>query len=209
MFDFNKIDDFDRHIALSIPGYDKLTEQICQYAEYFIEQESNVYDIGCSTGKLMRLLPQFENVQYLGIDNSNLLPESVGNYHFLNADLGLYEGFENASLVCSVFTLQFLPSVARRKVIERIAEALNPGGAFIVCEKIFSPSAKLQNIINSLYYEHKQQYFGGDEILRKERDLRSNMRIRSMAELMDEIQFIGVTEVFWKSFNFVGLIVTK
>lgn len=209
MFDFNKIDDFDRHIALSIPGYKQLIAQIRQYAEYFIEEETNVYDIGCSTGLLLKRLPRFKRVRYIGIDNSSLLPESEDIYQFLQADLRLYERFENASLVCSVFTLQFLPTVVRRQVIDRIAEALVPGGAFIVCEKIFSPSAKLQNIINSLYYEHKQQFFNGDEILKKERDLRSNMRIRSMAELMEEVRFIGTTEVFWKSFNFVGLVVTK
>lgn len=209
MFDFNEIDDFDRHIALSIPGYDNLTDRICQYAEYFIEQETNVYDIGCSTGKLLKRLPQFKRVRYVGIDNSKLLPESGGCYQFLNADLRLYERFENASLVCSVFTLQFLPSVVRRQVIERIEKALLPGGAFIVCEKVFSPSARLQNIINSLYYQQKRQHFNGDEILEKEQKLRSNMRIRSMSELLEELGFIGTIEVFWKSFNFVGLIVVK
>ena len=209
MFDFNKIKDFDNHIALSIPGYPVLTDLIRKYADYIIEEGTNVYDVGCSTGALLKSLPVFKGVQYYGIDNSRLLPDSEGDFHFIRADLKDYDSFKNASLVCSVFTLQFLSRITRRVVVDRIKEALNPGGAFVVCEKILSPSPRLQSITNSLYYEYKQQHFSADEILEKERALRSNMRIRSLKDLYGELSGIGTVEVFWKSYNFVGLICTR
>ncbi len=41
---------FDNHIEHSIRGYTNLWNDVLKYSEYFVEDHTNVVDIGCSTG---------------------------------------------------------------------------------------------------------------------------------------------------------------
>ena len=41
---------FDEHIEKSIRGYGHLLEDIVGLSRYFVENDTNVYDLGCSTG---------------------------------------------------------------------------------------------------------------------------------------------------------------
>lgn len=207
-FDFNKIKDFDRHINLSIPNYEWLTNEIVQFSQYFIEKDSNVYDLGCSTGKLIERMSEMNYAHYFGIDNSNLLPSSSTFVKYLNQDLSICD-LSNASFITSIFTLQFLSSFDRKNLINKVFSALNKGGAFVVCEKTYSKTSKLQDITNSKYYEFKEKNFTVKEILEKERQLRNSLRLKTFDELMQEMSYVGDVEVFWRCFNFVGFIVIK
>lgn len=204
MFDFNEIEDFDKHINISIPGYKDLISQIIQYSEYFIEKGTNVYDIGCSTGNLIKSFPRLE-ANYIGIDNSDLIPEGK---EFIKADIAK-QALSNASFIVSVFTLQFLARKDRNLIIKKIKNALNPGGAFILCEKIYADSGRIQDITNSLYYQFKMQGFPGGEILKKEQELRSAIRPMFLSQLLQEAVQIGQYDIFWKKYNFIGLIILK
>ena len=42
---------FDNHIDQSIRGYSDLHADIVAMSQYFVEDDKNVVDIGCSTGK--------------------------------------------------------------------------------------------------------------------------------------------------------------
>jgi hypothetical protein len=44
-------DDSDRHIGGSIRGYDNLREDCVALSQYFIQKDSVVLDIGCSSGE--------------------------------------------------------------------------------------------------------------------------------------------------------------
>lgn len=210
-FSFNNITDFDHHIDLSIPNYSFVANEVRQLSEYFVQDYTNVYDLGCSTGKFLKELNRKDTVNYYGIDESdNLLPTKEDkNLHFYNEDLIEWDGYENCSFAMSLFTLQFLPLQSRKKVIERISKNLNKGGAFISCEKIYSNSARFQDVTNSIYYEHKNKTFHGNEILEKERDLRKIMKLQTLNQSMKDLECIGPVELFWRSHNFVGLIAIK
>ena len=43
---------FDEHIEKSIRGYSQLMDDVISLSRYFVENETNVVDIGCSTGKM-------------------------------------------------------------------------------------------------------------------------------------------------------------
>ena len=43
---------FDEHIDWSIRGYSNLLDDVVSLSRYFVEEDTNVVDIGCSTGKL-------------------------------------------------------------------------------------------------------------------------------------------------------------
>src|SRR5210317_2005890 len=129
-FDFNKIDDFDDHIQQSIPSYETLALSTKMLAEYYYQRGSNIYDLGCSTGKFLNSLET--NCNKIGYDNSNLLPFMDG---FYNVDLEGGFIVENASVVFSLFTMQFLRKEYRMDYLRTIYDGLNDGGALFIAEK--------------------------------------------------------------------------
>ena len=66
-FSFSNLgtENFDEHIDQSIPHYSTLNNNIVALSNYFIEGQTNVYDIGCSTGKLLRRLRDERNAESL------------------------------------------------------------------------------------------------------------------------------------------------
>ena len=64
---------FDEHIEHSIRGYSHLLNDVVQYSRYFVEDDTNVVDIGCSTGKLtISILEENQdhcyNANYVGVE---------------------------------------------------------------------------------------------------------------------------------------------
>ena len=47
---------FDNHISQSIRGYNDLIGDVINLSQYFVENDTVVYDIGCSTGKMLRAM---------------------------------------------------------------------------------------------------------------------------------------------------------
>ena len=52
-FDKNVAQKFDYHINKSIPIYKEFQWLALQLSDYYIKEDSIVYDIGCSTGKFL------------------------------------------------------------------------------------------------------------------------------------------------------------
>ena len=79
----NDEEGFDEHIQLSIPGYIDLWRDILQFSQYFVEDETTVVDIGCSTGKLLKAMQAQNNAHapsciYKGIEvEEDFFPELV------------------------------------------------------------------------------------------------------------------------------------
>ena len=63
-FSFDTIENFSEHIELSIPNYSFVSEQIKNISDYFIEDFTNVYDIGCSEGSVLKSLKRKEKVTW-------------------------------------------------------------------------------------------------------------------------------------------------
>lgn len=211
-FDFNTIENFDDHINKSIPNYNYLIENIIGLSDYFIEKDSIVYDLGCSTGKLLRKVTKEANK--IGIDIAKLIPEKddlENNIQYLNLDLNKGFRLKNASLVYSIFTMQFLKRPARTNYIKNIYNGLNTGGALILCEKIYQKDGFFQEIMAFTHYDYKCKNFTEKEIITKERDLRYIMKPDTLEENINMLKAAGFTKItqFWQSYNFIGLIAIK
>ena len=66
---------FDEHIEKSIRGYSQLIDDVISLSRYFIEDETNVIDIGCSTGKMTKALIDYnldhsKTASYIGLELS-------------------------------------------------------------------------------------------------------------------------------------------
>jgi len=208
-FDFNTIENFDEHIDKSIPNYNVLIDSIKSISEYFYTKNANIYDLGCSTGKLLKSLNTPCNK--IGYDNSSLLPENTSDCKFENVDLNEDFDIDNACLVYSIFTMQFINPQKREKLINRIFDGLNKGGALIICEKVYQDSGKIQEILTFSHYDYKIKNFSTKEIISKERDLRYIMKPSTTTELNSLLNNVGFSHVtrFWQMFNFKGIIAIK
>jgi tRNA (cmo5U34)-methyltransferase len=109
-----------------------------------------------------------------------------------------------------IFSLQFI-SPRDRQI--KIYNALVPGGALVVSEKIFYKLPRLNDMLTSIYYEFKRQSFTDAEILAKERSLRSLMKLWSEQQILNSIMAAGFAstsvECFWRNHNFTGFIALK
>ena len=211
-FSFDTIEDFDDHIAKSIPNYHLLSNSICDLSTFFLKPETYLIDIGCSTGKLLKKIP-FSGKK-MGIDIShNLLPlnDSFSNIEFLQADIRYMNELPPASMTLSIFTLQFIPIGDRLKVLQLIYNSLEKGGAFIMAEKTFQPDGLFERVFTNAYYDFKRETFSTEEIMDKERDLRKLMTVQTSQENLDLAGQAGFIsgEMFWKFYNFEAWLFVK
>ena len=154
---------FDNHINQSIRHYSDLWDDVHSMSQYFVEDYTNVVDIGCSTGKLLKAMIAQNTfapeASYIGVevepDFYDILDEderNILNLHYEKNDIRSFH-FNNCSLVTSIFTLQFMPQRDRQDVINSIYEGLHRGGAFIFAEKTVSESARIHEIRTFTYYD--------------------------------------------------------
>ena len=96
-------------------------------------------------------------------------------------------------------------------MLSRVYTSLQPGGAFVVCEKTYSTDSTIQDIICMLHLEYKREFFTSDEILDKEKSLRGVMKISTREAIIESIKTAGFTHVdtFWQQHNFIGIIAIK
>lgn len=213
-FSFDTIEDFDEHIAKSIPNYHLLSNAICDLSTFFLKPDTHLIDIGCSTGKLLKKIP-FEGNK-LGIDTSHhLLPanDTLSNIEFMQADIRYLKELPPSSLILSIFTLQFIPIADRLRVLQLIYQSLEKGGAFIIAEKTFQPNGLLERVFTNAYYDFKRQSFSTEEIMNKERDLRALMSVQTSGENLHLIEKAGFeienSDTFWKFYNFEAWVFIK
>ena len=210
-FSFDTIDNFDDHIAKSIPNYHLLADAIRDLSTFFAKKDYTVVDLGCSTGALLESIP-FTG-EKLGIDiSSNLLPESHDNVQFVCKDLRSFRNLGNTpSLVPSIFTLQCLPLEDRQNILDLVYEELAEGGAFIWAEKCYEEDGDMEHIFNFAYYDFKGKHFSSDEIMSKERDLRPLMKTKTAKQNLAMAVEAGFEKgaCFWKFFNFEAWLFIK
>lgn len=216
---------FDEHINWSIRGYSDLLKDVIAFSRYFVENDTNVVDIGCSTGKVTQALMEYNKdhasrAHYVGVeiaegfvDDLNKRGDTLGktgSVEFVFDDIRNYR-FDNCSLVTSIFTLQFMSKKDRARVIKDIYNGLNSGGGFIFAEKIDCENARLQDMMTFNYYDFKREKFDYDDIMTKEQTLRNMLKPNTWREIEDMLNFAGfkAVEQSWRNHNFVGAIAIK
>ena len=212
---------FDNHIDTSVRGYSQLWGDILSLSKYFVEDYTQVVDMGCSSGKLLKgMIEQNQkhipHAQYTGIEieedffgDYNMDEEKYHQLSYFRGDVREFD-FQNCSLVTSIFTLQFMSPKDRQEVINKIYNGLNTGGAFIFSEKTFSCNPRVQDMMTFMYYDYKRKNFSDKDILDKEVQLRHMMKPNTKTELYDMFTSAGFeVHNFWQNFNFIGAIALK
>jgi len=215
---------FDKHITQSIRGYSALRSDCRRLSQYFIQPNTKVVDIGCSTGEFLRSVrdhnePRVKKVKYVGVDiNSDMAKrwkEQKGkDLTFRKADVTKSSDLlDNTSVVFSMFTLQFLPETERVPLVKRIYDGLAEGGALILSEKVHAKNAKIQDMLTFLHYDFKNLNFSEADILKKERGLRDMMKPWTEYKIFEMLRSVGFTssnlQLFWRNHLFVGILAYK
>jgi tRNA (cmo5U34)-methyltransferase len=214
---------FDQHISTSIPGLEDLRTKCVGLSRRYVQNGSIVVDIGCSTGALLRSFrnenqPARPSVNYVGIDTEPSFYEQwqkgcTDDVRFEVCDARSFDGFENMSLACSHFTMQFIPERDRLSLLRQVHNGLNEGGALVIAEKVLAESAEFQDILTFSYYDFKRQSYSAEEILDKERSLRGHMILWKESQWKDTLCEAGfqaeTIQRFWQNYLFVAMIAIK
>ena len=211
---------FDNHILKSVPLYFEGHDLICNISDHFLQRNSNVYDLGCSTGTLIKKLNnrhKEKKINFHGVEiESDMLKKAKRlnkekNVTFLNKNLKEIRLKKN-DLTISYYTIQFIPPRVRQKVINQVYESLNWGGAFLFFEKVRGPDARFQDILTAVYNEFKlDNGFKPEEIFNKTRSLKSVLEPFSTAGNLGLLKRSGFRDIvtIQKSICFEGWLAIK
>lgn len=216
---FNKevVSIFDEHINKSVPLYKMFHQDIVDMSVYFAQKNSQIIDIGSSTGVLISDLYKINkdrNVSCIGIDvEKDMIAEAQNRYkdiHFRCVD-ALEFDYTDSSVVSIVLTLQFLNKRDRELLLKKIYKEMNYGGAVFIVEKIRTTNLEIHDIYNDIYYDFKRKNFSDTEILEKNISLRGIMKPLSLEDNIDIIKKAGFSkyDIFLKYNNFVGILAIK
>lgn len=215
---------FDNMVSRSVPYYDEIQRMTCELAADFAQPDSEVYDLGCSTGTTLRALDQAvdPSVGFVGIDNSapmldqarEKLADVVARrkVRLVQDDIEGDFALEDASVVIMVLTLQFVRPLHREKIARKIWQGLRPNGALIIVEKLLSADSRLNRLFIEHYYDHKRRQGYSDlEIVQKREALENVLIPYRMDENVDLLGDAGFTHVedFFRWYNFSGIIAVK
>ena len=207
---------FDEHVRQSVFMYEEFHNSIIKMSNFFIENNTNILDVGTSTGELLKRLPYNETCKYIGIDIEEDMvekaKEKLDNKYLLEVGDILNYKINNCSIITMVLVLQFIKNKDKELALQNIYNSLNEGGAFIFVDKIKTPVLDIHDMYNDLYYDFKRENGLTDtEIIDKNVSLRGVQKCLTVEENLQLMWNVGFrkTDIFLKYNNFVGIIAIK
>lgn len=213
---------FTNHVRKSVPFYDVGHELICKISDFFIKDNSICYDLGTSTGVLLKQLAQRHNhrqgAKFVGIDIEQNMVEQAKkeikdkkNVELVAENILTYP-YEKSDFIVSYYTMQFVPSRCRQDMINKVYETLNWGGAFLLFEKVRACDARFQDMMQTLYADYKlDQGYTPEEIIAKTKSLKGVLEpfsTQGNIDLLKRTGFVDIMSVF-KYICFEGFLAIK
>lgn len=225
---------FDDMLARSIPQYTVMRGAVKVLSREFVLSNSTVLDLGTSRGEMIAELidanPAKRGVHYVGIEISPPMLEAARERfqtHISKGQVGilaydLREGLQalvetsavrqKVSLMTAVLTVMFIPVECRQQLLQDIYANLQPGGAFIMVEKLLGEGARIDDLLVKEYYALKQmEGYSSEEIERKRLSLQGVLVPGTASHQIETLYRVGFQSVdcFWRWMNFAGFIAIK
>jgi len=223
-FNGNVFKNFDNHINRSVPLYKETQNLYLKMSDFFLQDNSKIIDIGCSTGTFLnsvydRHYKNSKKIQFQGIDNvsemikfcKKKIKKNYKNLKFIYGDV-FKKDLDNSCIISSFYTIQFISQKKRQILINKIYKGLNWGGAFFFVEKVRGPDARFQDMLNQTYIEYKiSQGYSSDEIINKSSSLKSVLEPFSSKGNLDLLKRAGFKDIIciFKYSCFEGLLAIK
>ena len=217
---------FDDMLERSVPFYAEIERMVAELAVDFAQDGGSVYDFGCSTGttflEIAKGLPADHSVRFVGIDSSREMLEVAREklshesfrYPFELRCEELERGSEvsDCSVALLVLTLQFVRPLKRESLIKRIHDGMREDGCLILVEKVLGENSTFNRLFIKHYYEMKKRNGYSDLEIAQKREALENVlipyRLEENKDLLRSQGFRHV-DVFWKWYNFCGIIAMK
>ncbi len=215
---------FDDMLNRSVPFYQEIQRMIAEMAGDFATPDSNIYDLGCSTGTTLLNLDGIvgPGVKFIGVDYSpdmltrcrqKLAEHGFQHDHeLICADLNQGVCIQNASIVLMVLTLQFIRPLYRDTLVKAILQGLNENGCLILVEKVLGEDSVFNRLFINYYYCLKKRHgYSGLEIAQKREALENVLVPYKLLENREMLLRAGFRfcDVFFKWYNFCGLVALK
>jgi tRNA (cmo5U34)-methyltransferase len=197
---------FDDHVSKSVPLYNEGHDLVCGLSDFFIKNDSVVYEVGCSTGALISKLAQHSSLnksaKFIGVDiEPNMIDfaktkySNFSNLEFVCDDF-LTMDIEESDFIVAYYTIQFVRTSLRQEMINKIYQKLKWGGAFILFEKVRGADARFQDILTILYNEYKiQKGYSPSDILTKSLSLKGVLEPFSSQGNIDMLRRAGFIDI--------------
>jgi len=215
---------FDDMVNRSVPFYSEIQRMMAELAADHARSGSDVYDLGCSTGTTMigmdTLVPP--GIRFVGVDDSQEMLDKCKSkllevgfsrpYELRCSDLNFGVEVSNASVVVLCLTLQFVRPIFREQLLTNIYNGLNSGGILILVEKILAEDSMLNRDFIEYYYNYKRRnQYSEMEISQKRESLENVLVPYKLSENISILRDRGFDhcEVFFKWYNFAGLVAVK
>ena len=221
-FKGNVYKNFHTHINKSVPLYLETQDLYLKLSDFFIQEKSNIVDIGCSVGTFLSNLNNRhklndKKIKYVGIDNTNEMIKFCKKkfknqtISFLKKNVEEYN-FKKCCIISSFYTIQFISPKKRQTLINKIFKGLNWGGAFFFVEKVRGSDARFQDILNQTYIDYKlSRGYSANEIISKSRSLKGVLEPFSTKGNLDLLKRAGFKDVItiFKYGSFEGFLAIK
>jgi len=239
-FKFNQavVDVFPDMLRRSVPGYESIVTQSGLLAQRYAQPNTRLYDLGSSLGATALALRKamttkadeqrehrFGGCEIHAIDNSSAmvaasrqvieLDTSDSNcsipVHVHEADLTQFP-LDKASVVAMNFTLQFIAPEARMHLMQKIADALRPGGALILSEKVCFDDPIVNELHIDMYHAFKSANGYSDLEISQKRTALENVLVPDTLDTHQaRLQQAGFshTSIWFQCFNFASLVAIK
>jgi tRNA (cmo5U34)-methyltransferase len=189
---------FDHHVREQLPWYDMATGMVIHFARHYVPNDGVIIDVGCSTGNIGRALSamvEARAVTLIGIDNSEEMRavyKAPGE--FICRDVRQFDfRARHPDFVICFLSLMFIPVAERRALVERIIDAVKPGGAVIVFDKFEPRHGYLGTANYRLTLAAKYERGAvADEIIQKELSIagiQRPMREQDLPEFVEVFRF--------------------
>jgi len=226
VFDDRVVRVFPDMINRSVPGYGLIVPMMGLLARRYAQDNSVLYDLGCSLGAVALAMSQSvsaKNTRIVAVDNSVAMIDRLKVLLAARSDAGTVpiqaccDDVEdtvigNASVVALNFTLQFVAPEGRPALLRKIADGLLPGGVLLLSEKICFETPEERSLQTQWHHDFKRAHgYSELEISRKRDALENVMRPESLAAHRQRLLNSGFTAVYpwFQAFNFLSLIALR
>ncbi len=223
-FDERVVACFPDMIRRSVPGYGQILGMLGLIARRHLRHGAHVYDLGCSLGAgglaLAGSLPP-DAFRYTGVDLSPVMVSQAretlsvecpdNHLAVVEGDIRAFD-FQPSGMVLLNFTLQFLAPDDRQSVIEKLYEALEPGGVLVLSEKIIDADEADNAWRVERYHDFKRANGYSDmEISQKRTALENVLVPDTLATHHDRLAQAGFARslTWFQYLNFASLVAFK
>lgn len=223
-FDKKVVEVFPDMILRSVPGYASIINNTGILAQQYAQEQSHIYDLGCSLGaaslSLCNRLKNFSG-KIIAVDNSAAMVQrcranmqSMDNGIEIEVICDDIENIEitNASVVIINFTLQFIKPEHRANLLNNIFQGMLKNGCLILSEKIVFSDVGEQRFYEEQHQAFKKANGYSDLEISQKRSALENVLISDTLEThyqrLREAGFSGIHNWF-RCYNFASLIAIK